>query len=123
MGLKENLKTRRLALGLTLEEASQKIGVKRPTLQRYESGVITNIPKDKIERLAQLYGTTPAALMGWEEGSRAPASPEYLQKLEEIPAMYCHRIEEFEKLDLSERDVDLIIGIAKQVKIVKEKEE
>ena len=56
MGLKENLKTRRLALGLTLEEASQKIGVKRPTLQRYESGVITNIPKDKIERLAQLYG-------------------------------------------------------------------
>ena len=38
MGLKENIKNKRLEIGLTLEEVSNRIGVKKPTLQRYESG-------------------------------------------------------------------------------------
>ena len=30
-------------------------------------GIITNIPSDKIEVLAEIYNTTPAYLMGWDE--------------------------------------------------------
>ncbi|WP_242835877.1 helix-turn-helix transcriptional regulator [Clostridium sp. DL-VIII] len=67
MGLKENIKKRRLDLNLTLEEVSNKLSVSKPTLQRYESGVISNIPSDKIEKLAAILETTPAYLMGWEE--------------------------------------------------------
>ncbi|CEQ14816.1 HTH-type transcriptional regulator [[Clostridium] sordellii] len=67
MGLKENIKNKRLELGLTLEEVSNKIGVKKPTLQRYESGVISNIPSDKIESLAEVFDVSPAYLMGWED--------------------------------------------------------
>ncbi|WP_343101402.1 helix-turn-helix transcriptional regulator [Romboutsia sp. MSSM.1001216sp_RTP31141st1_G3_RTP31141_220114] len=66
MGLKENIKNKRLELGLTLEEVSNKIGIKKPTLQRYESGVISNIPSDKIEALAEVFDVSPAYLMGWE---------------------------------------------------------
>lgn len=69
MGLKENIKSKRLELGLTLEEVANKIGVKKPTLQRYESGVISNIPSDKIEALAEVFDISPAYLMGWEEKS------------------------------------------------------
>lgn len=36
------------------------------TLSKYEKDVITNIPNDKIERLAELYNTTPAYIAGWE---------------------------------------------------------
>ena len=44
MSFKENIKTRRLELNLTLEEVSNKLGISKPTLQRYESGVILNVP-------------------------------------------------------------------------------
>ena len=67
MGLKENIKSRRLELNLTLEEVSKKLSISKPTLQRYESGVISNIPSDRIETLAEILETTPAFLMGWEE--------------------------------------------------------
>ena len=67
MGFKENIKIRRLELNLTLEEVSNKLGVSKPTLQRYESGVISNIPFDKVERLAEILETTPCSLMGWED--------------------------------------------------------
>jgi transcriptional regulator with XRE-family HTH domain len=67
LGLKENIKSRRLELNLTLDDVSTKLSVSKPTLQRYESGVISNIPSDKIEKLATILDTTPSSLMGWEE--------------------------------------------------------
>lgn len=67
MGLKENIKNRRLELNLTLEIVSKKLSISKPTLHRYESGVISNIPSDKIEKLAEILETTPAELMGWKE--------------------------------------------------------
>lgn len=66
MGLKENIRNRRLELHLTLEEVSKQLNVSKPTLQRYESGVISNIPADKIEKLAKILNTTAASLMGWD---------------------------------------------------------
>ncbi|CAI3202468.1 helix-turn-helix domain-containing protein [Clostridium neonatale] len=63
MGLKENLKIKRK----DLYEVSSKLNISKPTLQRYESGVISNIPSDKIEKLAKILNTTPVALMGWTE--------------------------------------------------------
>lgn len=66
MGLKENIKRKRLELNLTLEEVAKQLSVSKPTLQRYESGVISNIPSDKIEKLAEILNTTPAILMGWD---------------------------------------------------------
>lgn len=52
---------------LTLEEVANKLGISKPTLQRYESGVISNIPYEKIESLALIFGITPSQLMGWDE--------------------------------------------------------
>lgn len=65
MGLKENIKKKRLELNLTLGDVAKLLCVSKPTLQRYESGVISNIPSDKIERLAEILNTTPGELMGW----------------------------------------------------------
>lgn len=65
MSLKENLKRLRMISGLTLEDVAVRLGISKPTLQRYESGVISNIPSDKIEKLAEIYKTTPSYLMGW----------------------------------------------------------
>lgn len=64
MGFKENIKNRRLELKLTLDEVSRQLNVSKLTLQRYESGVISNIPSDKIEKLAKILQITPSWLMG-----------------------------------------------------------
>ena len=65
MDFGKRLKHERTAKNITLEELGQKIGVSRQTIQRYESGVISNIPSDKIESIAKALDTTPAYLMGW----------------------------------------------------------
>ena len=63
------LKARRKALGLTLEELALRIGTSKQTIHRYENGQISNIPPEKVEALASALETTPAALMGWEGSS------------------------------------------------------
>lgn len=69
MKMNQRIRAKRQALGLTLEDVSKIVGVTRQTIQKYESGIVSNIPSDKIELLAQALHTTPAYLMGWEEAS------------------------------------------------------
>lgn len=63
----KKLKTLRENKKLTLDEVAQKVGTTRQTLFKYENGIVTNIPSNKIEDLAGFYGVSPAYLMGWEE--------------------------------------------------------
>ncbi len=67
MELKDRIKQKRLENNMTLEDVAKIIGVTRQTVQKYESGVVNNIPSDKIEKLATALKTTPAYLMGWED--------------------------------------------------------
>jgi len=76
MNFKENIKTRRLELNLTLEEVSNKLGISKPTLQRYESGVISNVPFEKVEKLSAILDTTPTYLMEWNEKQEIHLSDE-----------------------------------------------
>ena len=69
MSIGTRMKERRLQLNKTLEEVGSVVGVYKATIQRYEKGAITNIPSDKIEKIAKALSTTPAFLMGWEDKS------------------------------------------------------
>lgn len=57
--------TLRKSLGLTLEEVGQAVGVGRSTVRKWENGMIANMRRDKIAKLASALHTTPAFLMGW----------------------------------------------------------
>lgn len=67
MEFKDLVKKRREMLHLTLEEVGKRTGVSKATVQRWESGEIENVRRDKIVKLAKALETTPAYLMGWEE--------------------------------------------------------
>lgn len=69
------IKDARTQRNLTLGDVAARIGVSRQTVQRYESGVIGNIPNDKIEALAAALGVSPGYLMGWEQDE--PMTPSY----------------------------------------------
>lgn len=61
----DKIKQLRNSQGKTLEDVANMVGVSRQTIQRYESGVISNIPYDKIERIAKALNVQPDFLMGW----------------------------------------------------------
>lgn len=48
-------------------DIAAKAGITKQTLYKYENSIVTNIPSDKIEKLALILNTSPAYLMGWEE--------------------------------------------------------
>ena len=64
--LKHKIKELRKERGLTLEELAKRIGTSKQNVHRYESGVVTNIPHERIEALAEALGVMPSELMGWE---------------------------------------------------------
>ena len=45
--------------GLTLEELAQKIGVGKSTVQKWETGSIKEMRRDKIQALADVLGVSP----------------------------------------------------------------
>lgn len=69
MNIGQRIKALRIQADMTLEELSKKVGVSRQTLSRYETGVIGNIPSDKIEALAVALQSSPAIIMGWDDES------------------------------------------------------
>ena len=65
--LSKKLHSLRRARGLTLSELAEAIGTSKQTISRYEKGIISNIPKEKIELLARALEVSPPELMGWED--------------------------------------------------------
>ena len=65
--LKDLIREQRARTGKTLEEIGKEIGVAKATVQRWESGEIKDMRRDKLVALARALGTTPAYLMGWED--------------------------------------------------------
>lgn len=60
----ELIYNRRKALGLTLEEVGNAVGVSKSTVKKWESGYISNMRKDKIEKLAKVLEISPVRLLG-----------------------------------------------------------
>ena len=58
---------------MTLDELAAAVGTSKQTIHRYENGIITNVPPEKVARLASALGVTPSHLMGWESASEREA--------------------------------------------------
>ena len=63
----KRMKTRREELNMSYQTLSEKVGISKSTLQRYETGYIKNMPVDKLEEIANALEISPLYLMGWEE--------------------------------------------------------
>lgn len=67
MTFAERLKELRTERHLSMDEVGMFIGVGRANIYKYERGMITNPPAEKIEKLANLFGVTKSYLMGWTD--------------------------------------------------------
>ena len=65
MTVGERIRYYRKNAGLRQEDVAVKAHTTKQTIQRYECGVITNIPAEKLELIAHALGVRPEMLMGW----------------------------------------------------------
>lgn len=61
----ERLMELRKEKGMTLDSVAKAVGLTRPTIYRYEKGIITNVPIETVTKLARLLGVSRPYLMGW----------------------------------------------------------
>ena len=52
---------------ITLEDAGKIIGKSKQAIYKYEHNIVTNIPSDIINQLANLYHVSPGYIMGWDD--------------------------------------------------------
>lgn len=67
--VKDIIKNRRIELGLTMKELSNRVGVSEGTISRWESGEIANMRRSAIVKLANALNLSPSEIMGWQKES------------------------------------------------------
>ena len=67
MELGAKIKILREQKGMTLEELGNVVGVGKSTVRKWENGMIANMRRDKIAKVAAALDVSPAYLMGWKE--------------------------------------------------------
>ena len=95
--INEKIKEARARSGLTFEEVAARVGVSKQTIHKYETGIISNIPSDKIELLAKALGTSPSFLMGWESSPSFQAGTLHAKIVKKL-----RQLEENELVDVDE---------------------
>lgn len=67
MKIGDIIRRERIKCGLSQEELAKSIGSTKQAIYKYESGIVSNIPMDKVEIIASRLGVTPSYLTGWED--------------------------------------------------------
>lgn len=67
MSIGERIKNRRQEIRLTQTELATAIHSTKQSIYKYEKGIVTNIPVNKIEAIAEKLLVAPEYLLGWTD--------------------------------------------------------
>ena len=90
MTIGERIKSLRESKRITQTELAEKLGTTKQNIYKYENGIITNIPSDKIELMAKCFEVSPGYIMGWEDEDKEQikgAVPFYPQDMVPVPVI------------------------------------
>lgn len=85
MNIGEKIRIARENADMTMEELGKICGTTKQTIYKYENGIVTNIPLDRIEQIANSTGVSAAYLLGWDEPLPANILP--MPKMRRIPLL------------------------------------
>ena len=113
MTMAETIRMLRLQRGMTQEELGDVIGVQKSAVRKYESGMVENIPRSSIKKMADFFGVSPSYLMGWEDETPAPDLSEservwielYRKLSPEVRETFVTLVEKFDALPDGERQM------------------
>ena len=72
--------------GIGQTELADKVGISKQTLYKYENNIVTNIPSDKIEAIADALNVSPAYIMGWASDPEIKAESRLLSAFHKMDA-------------------------------------
>ena len=115
MNTGEKIRQLREAQGMTLEELGKKVGVGKSTIRKWETGMIANMRRDKIKKVADALGVSPGYLMGWEDAAE-PKEPLEGDREEAVMEIYARKLYEryLEANPDIQKAVDLLLKADKQ---------
>lgn len=97
MSIGSRIKEQREFMGISQTDLARMCNISKQTLYKYENNIVTNIPNDKVEIIAEKLNVSAAYLMGWivYNGEKAhfdvllselsDRQKEYVLKLAELP--------------------------------------
>lgn len=97
--------------GMTLDDVAKKLGVNRQAVHKYESGLVTNIPLDKVEKMAEMFGVSPGYISGWTNSPEGTVSDKCVLTDVERSLISLYR-------SLSPRGQQLLIDRAEELKLL-----
>ena len=80
MTVGERIKKAREICDISQTDLAKRIGVSKQSLYKYEMNIVTNIPSNIIERIANTLDVSPCYLMGWENNGNSE-KPEQVRLL------------------------------------------
>lgn len=100
MDMGQKIKFLREQQNMTLEELGNKVGVGKSTVRKWENGIIANMRRDKIAKIATALNCSPAYIMGWEEEAKIAdssytltVSPKVQQLVEVVSNMNSEQVD------------------------------
>lgn len=72
----QKIRSRRIELGLSVDQLAERLGKNRATVYRYESDAIKDYPSSVLESIAKALMLTPGDLIGSVEEKRIVLQPE-----------------------------------------------
>ena len=74
MTLAERIKAARIKLKMSKAELARRLNTTTQAIYKYENGIVTNIPTEKLKMIAAELGVSPAYLLGEEDDQREDIS-------------------------------------------------
>ena len=113
----QRIKELREKYKMTQEQLATKLGTSKQTVFKYETGLITNIPSDKVEMMAKIFHVSPAYIMDWDEPSNGyyldPEAAEIAQEVQSRPEL---KILFDASRKVSADDLNFVIGMIDRIK-------
>ena len=72
---------------MSQEELGNKVGVQRAAINKYEKGVVENIPIKTIEKIALVFDVSPTYIVGWNGDNSNPLAAE-VKIIQGVKAFY-----------------------------------
>ncbi len=65
----ERIKALREQADMSQEELAKRMNTTKQTIYKYEKDIVTNIPSDRVEELAEILNSTPEYILGWKKAT------------------------------------------------------
>ena len=114
MDLGKTLKKLRTEKGLTQEELGKIIGVQKSAIHKYESGIVENMKRSTIDKLARFFDVSPSYLLGYSNNTPSNIYPVdnivAFEVLGSVRAGYDGMIDEISTGEIIELPMSMISG-------------